>query len=361
MNRTLNIIRGFFAILVLSLSAIHSYVGQPTAVPFFNIMIGISVGIGALLLLFALEKLLSEYPLKTFNVAILGLFLGYFLGQALLLILDTIWPFPLIGMTDLILRSVVMLFSVYLGLILTARASDEVYASIPFVRLQSKTLKKKDMLVDISAISDTRILDLASSGILDHQLIIPHFVIKELREMAESDQEMIKNKAKRTLEVIQKLETLPGLDLRYSDAPAPEGKDLITKLIALARHLDSNLLTADINRVQQAAIEGVRVINIHVLSNALKPIAQNGEWLQIKVQRYGKEPRQGVGYLDDGTMVVINGGADYIGETIKAQVLSVKHTSSGRMIFCNAPDEVMDQPPPPEFQGAGAKNYFTYS
>ena len=88
-----------------------------------------------------------------------------------------------------------------------------------------------------------------------------------------------------------------------------------------------------------ASIEGIRIINIHTLSNALKPLMQAGEFIKIKIQRYGKEPRQGVGYLDDGTMVVVNGGGNYIGEAIDAKVLSVKHTTSGRMIFCNAMDE----------------------
>ncbi len=113
----------------------------------------------------------------------------------------------------------------------------------------------------------------------------------------------------------------------------------MTKLLHLARLLDASIITADLNKIQQSSAEGVRIINIHGLSNALKPITQNGELLNIKIQRYGKEPRQGVGYLDDGTMVVVNGGAEYIGDTIKAQVLSVKHTSSGRMIFCNTTEE----------------------
>jgi uncharacterized protein YacL len=109
--------------------------------------------------------------------------------------------------------------------------------------------------------------------------------------------------------------------------------------------IDADLLTADISRIEQASIEGVRIINIHTLSNALKPLTHSGETLTIKVQRYGKEPRQGVGYLEDGTMVVINGGADFIGETIKTHVLSVKHTSSGRMIFCNALEDEEDDIP----------------
>lgn len=97
------------------------------------------------------------------------------------------------------------------------------------------------------------------------------------------------------------------------------------------------------SKIEQSSIEGVRIINIHSLAKALKPLSHSGEFINIKVQRYGKEARQGIGYLDDGTMVVVNGGAEFIGDIIKAQVLSVKHTSSGRMIFCNAMEEPMPQ------------------
>jgi len=116
-------------------------------------------------------------------------------------------------------------------------------------------------------------------------------------------------------------------------------KDTMSKMVRLARLIDANIMTADISRVQMSSVEGVRIINLHTLSNALKPLMQAGENIKIKIQRYGKEPRQGVGYLEDGTMVVVNGGGQFIGETIDAQVLSVKHTSSGRMIFCNALDD----------------------
>ena len=148
-----------------------------------------------------------------------------------------------------------------------------------------------------------------------------------------------KNKARRCLDVIKKLESVPALEIKINDTDFPDVKEMQGKLIRLARLLDANLLTADINRIQMASIEGIRVINMHALSNALKPLMQAGEYIKIKIQRYGKEPRQGVGYLDDGTMVVVNGGGNYIGETIEAKVLSVKHTTSGRMIFCNAVDD----------------------
>ena len=211
--------------------------------------------------------------------------------------------------------------------------------SIPFIEFKQSTLKKKDILIDISVLTDPRIIDLASSGMLDHHLILPRFVVKELQLQLENPDEAVKTKARRCLDVIKKLENLPSLDMRYVDTDFPEIKDIMSKLVRAARFLDTNIITSDINRIQQSTIEGVLIINIHMLSHALKPITQAGEVLNIKIQRYGKEARQGVGYLDDGTMVVVNGGAEFIGETIKAHVLSVKHTTSGRMIFCNASDE----------------------
>jgi uncharacterized protein YacL len=148
-----------------------------------------------------------------------------------------------------------------------------------------------------------------------------------------------KSRARRCLDVAKKLEGISHLELRYNDTDFPEVKDIMGKLVRLARLLDANIMSSDITRVQMSSIEGITVVNMHALSNALKPLMQAGEFIKIKIQRYGKEPRQGVGYLEDGTMVVVNGGGDYIGEIIEARVLSVKHTTSGRMIFCNASEE----------------------
>jgi uncharacterized protein YacL len=188
-------------------------------------------------------------------------------------------------------------------------------------------------------LSDARIIDLAATGLLDHQLILPRFLVKELYLQAETGDELSKSKARRCLETVKKLEAIPNLELRINETDFQDVKEPFNKQLRLARLLDASLLTADISRIQMASIEGIRIINIHALSHALKPFMQTGESIKIKIQRYGKEPRQGVGYLEDGTMVVVNGGGDYIGETIDTQVLSVKHTSSGRMIFCNALEE----------------------
>lgn len=304
-----------------------------------NFSVGLLGGLAMTGLLIGTDAAFRRFNLKAFNTAIIGLLCGYLLAEAIVFVLSGIIGEATLSFSYTPLRFFIYLFCAYMGMMMAARASEELHVSIPFVQFKQMSHKKKDILVDISILTDSRIIDLASSGLLDHNLILPRFALKELYTLSETGDEAIKAKARRSLEVVKKLESLPLLDLRYIDTDFPEIKDPMTKLIRLARFLDTNIITSDINRIQQASIEGIRIINIHLLSNALKPITQTGEFLNIKIQRYGKEARQGVGYLDDGTMVVVNGGAEFIGETIRSQVLSVKHTSSGRMIFCNTCEE----------------------
>jgi uncharacterized protein YacL len=265
------------------------------------------------------------------------------MGQALLIVLDAIFQISTIDdrlapTVVEVIKIAIFMIGLYLGTSMTIRAADELYVSIPFVKFAQATQKKKDILIDSSVLSDARIIDVCATGVLDNHVVLPRFLVKELYTNVEIGDEASKAKSKRALDVLKKLEAVTHLELRYNDTDFPDIKDATSKLLRLARLIDANLLTADINRVQMSSIEGVRIINMHALSNALKPLMQTGEYIKIKVQRFGKEPRQGVGYLEDGTMVVVNGGGNFIGEVIDAQVLSVKHTSSGRMIFCNALD-----------------------
>jgi len=304
-----------------------------------NVSVGLLGGLILSGLLVGMDFVFKRFKLRSFNTAILGLFFGYLMAQAILVSLTGIAGLESNTLAWMPLRFVVFLACGYIGMNMTVRATDELCISLPFFEFKQMSHKKKDILVDLSILSDPRIVDLASTGLLDHHMIMPRFAVKELYSQAENPDEGIKSKARRSLDLIKKLESMPSLDLRYVETDFPEIKDPMLKLIHLARFMDTHIITSDINRIQQASIEGVRIINIHMLSNALKPITQAGETINIKIQRYGKEARQGVGYLDDGTMVVVNGGAEFIGETIKASVLSVKHTSSGRMIFCNASEE----------------------
>ncbi len=306
-----------------------------------NFFLGLLLSAVFSAVLFAIDIGLKRVKLKAFNTILLGIFLGCLLGQGVVMIFDKIIDFTSIPIelrpfSLELIKTSLFLFSVYLGTTITWRSSHELHLSIPFLKLENEQESKREFIMDASACLDPRIIDLASSGILDSQIVVPRFLVKEFYAELETENEQTKSRAKTCLENIKKLEQMPFLNLRFETTDFSEITDINQRIIRLGRLLDSYILSADINRVKMAAIEGIRIINLHVLSNALKPLNENGELLKIKIQRYGKESNQGVGYLEDGTMVVVNGGGDFIGEIIDAQVLSVKHTNSGRMIFCNA-------------------------
>jgi uncharacterized protein YacL len=335
MNSALILTRILFMVLSILFMTLYSISAES------KILTGVGLGILLVAVLIGFDVVFKRFNLRTFNIAVIGLFAGYLMGEALLL--------PVSAVLDIIkdslslsshalqgLKISLLLFGMYLGTLIALRSADQLAVSIPFFRFSPLAEKKKDLLIDFSALTDPRIIDLASSGIADDHLVLPRFMVKELHVQAESQEELQRMKARKALEIIKKLEQIPQLNLRYTDTNLLDIKDSWGKLTRLANLLNANILTADITRLQTNTVDGTRVINIHALSNALKPLTQAGEKIRIRIQRYGKEPRQGVGYLDDGTMVVVNGGGEYIGESIDATVLSVKHTTAGRMIFCNA-------------------------
>lgn len=306
-----------------------------------KILSGICLGGTVALLLVGVELFFKRCSLRMFNIASIGLFSGYLMGKALVLLFTTILQATTLHVVITtsaldILKISLYLVSFYLGTLLAFRFSDEFHLTIPFVRFSRSTHQKKDILLDQALLSDVRILDFCSHGLLNNQLIIPKFVVKDLQVGLESMDEGIKSKSRKALDVLKKLETMPLLGLRYNETDFPEMKDSSQKLARLARLLQANILTADTNRIHPSSNEEVLFINFYALSNSLKPLTPPGEIITIKIQRYGKEAKQGVGYLEDGTMVVVNNGGDYIGEVIDTQVISVKQTSAGRIIFTNA-------------------------
>ena len=288
--------------------------------------------------LIALDLTLKKANLRTFNLILIGLFAGYLMGSTINLTFNAFMTSFNLNMTPsfyALIRLGIQLFSLYFGMILALRSSHELQISIPFFKFSEVGEKKKDFLMDFSALTDPRLIDLATSGLFDNALVVPRFLSKEIDNLLEYGDEEQKQRAKKAQDVLKKLQDMTSLNIRTHETDFDDTQDLMAKLTRLARILDAHIITADITRVQMAQIEGIRIINIHWLSNALKPLMAAGEKLRIKIQRLGKEENQGVGYLDDGTMVVVNGGGDHIGSTIDVYVLSVKHTSSGRMIFCN--------------------------
>jgi uncharacterized protein YacL len=342
MDISLTFIRIIFLILCMLLSTVYSTNLTEGGLTIVNLAIGLIGGVAFGGAMIGLDTMFRRFNLRSFNIAILGMFFGYLLGQSIILIVSTIIDFNAAEVSPhaiTFIKASILLSTIYIGMVMTARASDEMYVSLPLVKFKSTALKKKDIILDPSILNDARLIDLAASGLLDSHLVIPRVFLTELHAQNEKGDEPSRNRARRGLEVVKKLEALPNLELRYTDTDIPDIKEPLEKMVKLARVMDANILTADVGQIQQSMVEDVRIIKFQQLCNSLKPLSQSGEFISIKIQRYGKEPRQGVGYLDDGTMVVVNGGAEYIGESIKAQVLSVKHTSSGRMIFCNAIEE----------------------
>jgi uncharacterized protein YacL len=307
-----------------------------------SIGIGLTLGVlvGSFLLL--LDLIFRRFHLLSFNTTLLGLFFGYLMGLALLAVFHTtlsLFPVPFRPEVLTGVQIALFLGALYLGVMMTVKASSELSFSLPFIKFSQCQPKTKEILLDVSALSDARVLDLAASGLLDGRLVIPRFLLKELFEGEESKEESLQTKAKGSIEIFRKLEAISELQIRTCETDFPEMKESFQKVLKLSRLLNSDVLVAGQGRIENGNNEGVRLINLHTLATALKPLMQRGEYLNIKIQRQGKEERQGVGYLEDGTMIVVNGGGDYIGKTIKACVLSVKHTQAGRMIFCNVTEE----------------------
>jgi uncharacterized protein YacL len=335
MNISQTFIQSFFFILCLLFSVNFSTQYFIESSYWMNVGVGILGGGVLACLLFGIDLICKRFNLLSFNTAILGLMIGYLMSKIVLLFLDEIMNWDTQSFAFMPSRFFVFVIFGYIGIMSTLRAANMLHLSIPFIELRSLKEKRKDFLVDVSILNDPRMLDLASSGLLDQSLLIPYFSLKELYIQSESTDEFIKTKARRSLETIKKLETLPSLHLRYTNADVPDIKDPFTKLIYLARVQDAHILSSDFNRFLQPISEGIKIINI---PNTLKSSTQAGETITIKIIRTGKEDRQGIGYLEDGSLVVVNGGAEYIGSTIQADVISVHHTPR-KMIFCNVSEK----------------------
>jgi len=239
---------------------------------------------------------------------------------------------PLIAMIKMLLGASVVFICVSFVL----QTKDDFRFVIPYVEFAKQTKGARPILLDTSVIIDGRISDIADTRILESQIIVPRFVLQELQTIADSDDKLKRNRGRRGLDVLNRLRESKKLDLQVLDVDVPQVKEVSevdSKLVALARHLDARIVTNDYNLNKISRLRGVDVININDLANALKPVVLPGEMLTVKILKPGEEAGQGVGYLEDGTMVVAEQGRDHIGREITITVTSVLQTSAGRMIF----------------------------
>jgi rRNA-processing protein FCF1 len=226
--------------------------------------------------------------------------------------------------------------AVYLCVSFILQTKDDFRFVIPYVEFSKQTKGARPILLDTSVIIDGRIADIAETRILESEILVPRFILSELQAISDSDDKLKRNRGRRGLDILNKLRNNPKVTIRLPDAQVAEveaAPDVDAKLVALAKHLDGRIVTNDYNLNKVAQLRGVDVININDLANALKPVVLPGETMTIKIIKPGEESGQGVGYLEDGTMVVAEGGRDSIGKEITISVTSVLQTSAGRMIF----------------------------
>jgi len=259
---------------------------------------------------------------------VVGTLLTYILGIAAAPLLDRT------GNAGSIML-VVAIIACYVCISVLIQTKDDFRFLIPYVEFVRDVKGFKPLILDTSVIIDGRIEDLVATNIFDNQLILPRFALSELQGIADSSDKLRRQRGRRGLDILNRLRADPTVDLQIFDRDLPEfaGHPVDMKLVLLAKHLEGKVVTGDFNLNQVAKIHNVQVINLNEISNALKPRLLPGENFRLKVIKAGEGQDQGVGYLDDGTMVVIEGGRNHISKELDVVVTSILQTNAGRMIF----------------------------
>ncbi len=259
---------------------------------------------------------------------IVGLFLAYVVGIALT-------PLPLNDELSNAVQLLLGLVFCYICVSLLLQTQDEFRFIIPYVEFSREVKGSRPCVLDTSVVIDGRIADVVETGVFDCQLVMPKFVIAELQGIADSSDRLRRSRGRRGLDILNRLRNNTDIELEIFDRDLPEfqGQPVDLKLVVLTKHLDGKLLTNDYNLNKVARLQGVKVINLNDLSNALKPVFLPGEQIQVRIVKPGEEAGQGVGYLEDGTMVVVEAGREYVNQEVDIAVTSVLQTSAGRMVF----------------------------
>jgi len=293
-------------------------------------LIGMLIGIVAALIMIVLEAVLRKVSVSGLSSAVFGLILGLIIAK---LVGDA---FSLVAIDAVILSRIrvgLTLVFCYLGMVMALRGKDEFNIIIPYVRLRRQDQGGDVVLLDTSVIIDGRIVDICKTRFLGGKVVIPKFVLRELQQIADSTDPIKRQRGRRGLEILNTIQKEPGMDIAIHEQDFSETTEVDAKLVLLAKLLDAKILTVDFNLNRVASIQGIKVLNINELANALKPVVFPGEQMHIKLIKEGKEHNQAIGYLDDGTMVVVEDARRLIGQDVQVAVTSVLQTQAGRMIF----------------------------
>jgi uncharacterized protein YacL len=306
--------------------------------------LGVVIGFGFGWLLIAVDEMLKGFSLRAFSAATFGLILGTAIA----------WMVDHSGLFDFsdesqrwLIRLCLFVGFSYIGMVLAMRSNKEDFSLIiPYVRFASQSRPENLLLLDTSVIIDGRIADMLDAGFLEGLVVVPRFVLHELQQIADSSDPIIRARGRRGLEMLTRLQQNKRVEVKIHDADFPGESEVDAKLVRLAKALGATLFTNDYNLGKVAELQSVRRFNLNEMAAVLKPVILPGEMLTLRVVREGRDKGQGVAYLNDGTMVVINQAQSLVGQQVGVKVLSLLQTGAGVIIFADLQAPAAPPSPP---------------
>ena len=320
---TLLFIRIFFLI-------ISGIVGYQIGGIYQEPLMGVGLGSLCALFLIGVEASLRRVSVRGLSSMVFGLLLGVFMAK---LVSDILALLPLGDSLQALLRVIFTLIFSYLGAVMALRGKDEFNIIIPYVRFKRQDLRDGVILLDTSAIIDGRIADIYKTNFLTGRLVVPRFVLNELQRISDSDDMIKRQRGRRGMEILRSMQKDSDMDVRIQEEDMAGDQDVDIKLVRLAKVMEARVCTVDFNLNRIATIQGVEILNLNELVNAVKSVVFPGEVMEVRLIKEGKEVEQAVAYMDDGTMIVVSDARRLIGQKVKVNVSSVLQTQAGRMIF----------------------------
>jgi uncharacterized protein YacL len=325
---TINLLRGLFIIAAMVLGAMIGGERYDSSAQ------GAAVGVVFSLVLVLVDRVLKGLSLRVFSSATFGLLLGLF-AATLLRASDVLRYLP--DDRQWLISLLVYGALGYLGMMLAIRSNrDEFSLLIPYIRFSRQAVQEAPLLVDTNIIIDGRVQAVCASGFLSGSLVVPRFILEELQRLGDSADPLKRERGRRGFDNLEKMRRSAGLDVTIHDGTgALDGDDLPVdaRLVNLARFLQSRLLTNDAGLARLARLQNLAVLNLNDLAGAMRPVLAVGDELDLNLVKEGRDANQAVGYLGDGTMIVVNNGKGQIGHTVPVMVASAVQTSAGRLIF----------------------------
>jgi uncharacterized protein YacL len=358
MQADIILIRTVFTLILVIAGAliqpIPEWVGKQLSLPGGSRLL--SAALGGLLAggIIFFELRIRRASLKTLIGAAIGSILGI-IGASLMGFLITAqqWDQPMKSFLTLTLT----LFMAYVGLLVGAAKGDYIDLSALGGILTDRQAKQSFKILDTSVIIDGRVADIAEAGFMGGVILIPQFVLRELQQIADSSDSAKRNRGRRGLDILQRIQKNSNLDVQINEADFPNVREVDLKLIELGKQLNAPIVTNDFNLNKVAHLRGVEVLNINELANALKPVVLPGEIMKVFILKEGKEYNQGVAYLDDGTMVVVDNARRMIGKNVDMIVTSVLQTTAGKMIFGKVDDSRPEHRPDPRNDARESRDF----